>query len=212
MGLKLDYQTHILTLNKDFVVGDNHLMDDLPNKFNTPDFLFFFMMKDYFWADIEDSDKRLTVSTAMTELYISVLTHVYSSTFSFNEGNHELEHSILYGDMLSGAFSEKLIKIDAIGLQKKWLKLLKTIHGQLVHMSLINTAIQDKKNYVIKAIVEDTINAESDYFVKLVQTFFNERVLTDNEGYIQPDIIIFVKEMLNKDMKSRADLETIIGE
>lgn len=212
MNFEENFQSHISTLNNDFKVGKNHLIDDLPARFESTDFLFFFMMQDCFWKDVANEENRSIVATAMTELYISVLTHIYSSDFTLSEDSHKLEHSILYGDLLSGAFSEKLVKIRAIDLQKRWLNLLKNIHKQLIYFSLENKSIRNKKECLIKAIMEDIVSKDDPAMVQLALNFLIDHIIPADIEDVSSERIAFTKKMMQRSIASSADLEALIGE
>lgn len=141
-------------LDDDLTVGSNHLIDDLPSVFTATDFLYFFALREHFWSEIKDEDERLMISVAMTESYLSSLLHVYSGEYHFDEVEHQLEHCILYGDLLSGAFAEKLILLDRVHLLKEWLELLQKINKQLLSFSLEKRNTREKKGYLVTCFVE----------------------------------------------------------
>lgn len=140
-------------LNNDFIIGTNHLIDDLPNIFTTKDLLFFYINKDKFWT-YEDEEKNLKLCIAMTEFYLSVLLHISSSQFKFREDIHSLEYSILYGDLLSGAFAKKLVDMGELETLKRWLIVLSKIQQNLVVLSLEDADAQRKKILLSQTIYE----------------------------------------------------------
>ena len=147
-------QYYASVLDDDLTIGANHLLDDLPTTFTATDFLYFFALRDRFWSDVADEEERLMTSAAMTECYLSAWLHIHSGVFRFNERVHDLEHCILYGDLLSGAFSEHLIALDKIGLLEQWLDLLQKINRELLTYSLEGRSTMEKKSCLVKRLVE----------------------------------------------------------
>ena len=143
-------QYYASVLDDDLTIGANHLLDDLPTTFTATDFLYFFALRDRFWSDVADEEERLMTSAAMTECYLSAWLHIHSGDFRFNERVHDLEHCILYGDLLSGAFSEHLIALDKIGLLEQWLDLLQKINRELLAYSLEGRSTMEKKSCLVK--------------------------------------------------------------
>lgn len=212
MDLKEEFKLFVSLLNEDFIIGEQHLIDDVPFKLTAPDFLYFYSLKDTFWMNLS-SDKRLTVSVAMTELYISVLLHIYSSEYEFSEEVHNLEHSILYGDLLSGAFSEKLVQIDEIGILKDWLELLQDIHKDLVGMSLAENTIEEKKTCLVRHIIDALVPSDdkNDYFV------FAEKMLVEQDNSDVDDrfagkLSPFITQAFQREIVSSDDFLAFMGE
>ncbi len=146
-------QAFVSILDADLSIGKNHLVDDLPETFTAPDFLYFFALRDQFWADMTEKE-QIEVSAAMTECYLSALLHISSGDYTFTEENHHLEHCILYGDLLSGAFSGKLIELDKTALLKEWLLLLQRINKELLTYSLEERSTSEKKVCLVTRLVE----------------------------------------------------------
>ena len=212
MDLKDEFKFFVSSLNEDFIIGKQHLIDDIPFKLTAPDFLYFYSLKDVFWPNIS-LDKRLTVSVAMTELYISVLLHIYSSEYEFNEDVHHLEHSILYGDLLSGAFSEKLVQIDEIGILKDWLELLQDVHKDLVKMSLDKKDIVEKKMCLVHHIIDVLVPSDDkdDYFI------FAKKMLVEEDNSNVDDrfagkLSQFIKQAFKREIVSSDDFLAFMGE
>ena len=212
MNLEKDCQVFMSSLNKDFTIGKHHLIDDVPFKFTAPDFLYFFSLKDQLWKNIAE-DKRLNISLAMTELYVSVLLHIYSGDYCFDEEVHHLENSILYGDLLSGAFAEKLIDNNEAGLLKEWLDLLQQIHKDLVVQSLENKTIYEKKALLLEHLVEylapQEQNGDLNIFTKAFLLDGDDKVMTHHIMMNLPDSL---KVALKAPISSSGDFLTFIGE
>ena len=153
MNTEKERQLFIDTLDKDLEIGGNHLIDDLPAKFTGSDFLYFFMLKDKFWAHVPQEEQRLMSSIAMTECYLSALLDIYSGDYLYNEDDHHLESCILYGDLLSGAFCDKLVTLDRIDVLERWLILLQGINQELLHFSREGKSTAEKKAYLIEQLV-----------------------------------------------------------
>lgn len=212
MNLEKDCQHFVSSLNNDFTIGSRHLIDDVPFKFTAPDFLYFFSLKDQLWKNTTD-DKRLAISLAMTELYVSVLLHIYSSDYRFNEEVHHLENSVLYGDLLSGAFAEKLLSVNEAGLLKDWLVLLQQIHQELVVMSLENKNIYEKKECLLEHLVEYLVPQEEkgDFSAstKALLLDGDDEFFTHHIAMQMPD---YLKMALKAPISSSGDFLTFIGD
>lgn len=212
MNLEKDCQFFMSSLNKDFTIGKRHLIDDVPFKFTAPDFLYFFSLKDQLWKNTAEN-QRLVISLAMTELYVSVLLHIYSSDYRFNEEVHHLENSILYGDLLSGAFAEKLLSINEASLLKEWLVLLQQIHQELVVLSLENKNIYEKKERLVEHLVKYLAPQEEkgDFYASMKallldgdDAFFNHHIAMQMPDYL--------KMALKAPISSSGDFLTFIGD
>lgn len=139
-------------LDNDLRIGNNHLLEDLPTTFTAADFLYFFAQGDAFWPDLQEALQR-TVSLAMTECYLSALLHISSGDYTFDENVHHLEHCILYGDLLSGAFAEHLIDCDEKARLQDWLRLLQRINHALLTYSMEGRSTLEKKRFLVTQLV-----------------------------------------------------------
>lgn len=154
MKNKKNLERFLTELNDDFTIGKNHMIDDLPNLFTRSDLMFFYVNRHCFWDD-SDKERQLTFCLSMTELYLSVLLHIFSSKFEFQEDVHFLEYSILYGDLLSGAFASKLVRSNEVAILEKWLNLLSNIQKNLVAQSLDGNMVDAKRKILCRYILEE---------------------------------------------------------
>ncbi|MDO4281457.1 MAG: hypothetical protein Q4C56_07495, partial [Peptococcaceae bacterium] len=83
---------------------------------------------------------------------------IFSSNYVYNETSHELEDCILYGDLLSGAFAEKLVAIDETAMLRQWLEMLQGIHETLVTYSSEERTYDEKRNFLVDTLVESLSN------------------------------------------------------
>ncbi len=212
MNLERDCQLFLSSLNVDLTIGKNHLIDDVPFKFTAPDFLYFFSLKDKFWTSASEQDK-LTISLAMTELYVSVLLHIYSSDYRFNEEVHHLENTILYGDLLSGAFAEKLVAINEAVLLKEWLEVLQAIHKDLIALSLEHQDIKAKKEVLLNHLLDYLIpQAEKEKFATQTKALLLDHSASFYESEIAAELPEYIKEAMKKPILSSGDFLAFIGE
>lgn len=212
MNLENPCQIFISSLNVDFTIGNNHLLDDVPFKFTAPDFLYFLSLKDVYWAQ-KDEDKRMTISLAMTELYLSVLLHTYSIEYQFNENLHHLENTVLYGDLLSGAFAEKLLAINEADLLKEWLNMLQTIHQELVSLSLAHKSVVEKKSFVIQYIVEQLSPSDKkEAFICASKTLLLDNDISKFIEDIPTEISENIEATLKIPLSASNDLLSFIGD
>lgn len=140
-------------LDDDLTIGNNHLLDDLPEVFSAADLLYFFAQRERLWPTLS-ADMQREVSLAMTEYYLSALLLISSGDYRFDEKVHNLEHCILYGDLLSGAFSERLIDLGQAALLADWLVLLQRINHELLTYSLEGKSTHEKKRALVSQLVE----------------------------------------------------------
>lgn len=207
MNAEKTLQLFAKDLNDDLTIGNNHLIDDLPFRFSAPDFFYFYSAKDRFWNEIENEEERAMVSLAMTECYLSALLHVYSGDYQFDERTHRLEDCILYGDLLSGAFSERLIALDRAALLKDWLVLLQEINKELLTYSLEGRSTEEKKECLVVRLVE-----------YLAQPSMREqevsaacKALVTNVIETMDDQNMIIKNWSGKKLECARDLMAVIG-
>lgn len=207
MNAEKTLQLFAKDLNDDLTIGNNHLIDDLPFRFSAPDFFYFYSAKDRFWSEIENEEERAMVSLAMTECYLSALLHVYSGDYQFDERTHRLEDCILYGDLFSGAFSERLIVLDRAALLKDWLVLLQEINKELLTYSLEGRSTEEKKECLVARLVE-----------YLAQPSMREqevsaacKALVTNVIETMDDQNMIIKNWSGKKLECARDLMAVIG-
>lgn len=200
-----DLQVFVSVMDDDLRIGKNHLIDDLPETFTAPDFLYFFALRERFWTDMPE-DECVMVSIAMTECYLSALLHISSGNYTFTEKNHHLEHCILYGDLLSGAFSEKLIELDKTDLLKEWLMLLQRINKELLSYSLEGRSTFEKKECLVTRLVEALAETgEVDTMVSDAKSVLCNNVLPEH-GNLSYDVLL---DVVGKRMTSAIDLRSM---
>ena len=209
MNTERERQTFIESLDKDLSIGKNHLIDDLPARFTAPDFLYFFALRDRFWAHVPDREDRMMSSLAMTECYLSALLDIYSGDYRFNEKTHHLEDCILYGDLLSGAFCQKLIALDRIDVLERWLVLLQGINQELLTYSREGKSTREKKLYLVKQLVAFLAAPEE----RAEQVAFAQQLLVDGiAADVSVDLIPPLSHELLADisvLESAADLRAL---
>lgn len=207
MNAEKTLQLFAKDLNDDLTIGNNHLIDDLPFRFSAPDFFYFYSAKDRFWNEIENEEERAMVSLAMTECYLSALLHVYSGDYQFDERTHRLEDCILYGDLLSGAFSERLIALDRAALLKDWLVLLQEINKELLTYSMEGRSTEEKKECLVVRLVEYLAQPnmrEQEVSVACKTLVTNVIETTDDQNLI-------IKNWSGKKLACARDLMAVIG-
>lgn len=209
MNRDKEFHLFISSLDDDITIGKNHLIDDLPGIFAAPDFLYFFALRDYFWADVE-IEERLMISVAMAECYLSALLHISSGEYHFDETNHHLEHCILYGDLLSGAFSEKLILMNRVDMLEEWLNLLQDINKELLSFSLEGKSTLEKKVCLVEHLIAALAKSEdTEKLVENARQLLVENTVPKEDQLFSDKNKSFFASIMGEPWTSAQDLKTL---